>query len=137
MDKPEETPLNSAESINCDLSVAQQVEKLHRLTVYGRWLFVGCLWLTITPLCLWDLRSEIVLWRQYFTWVAVRYGLIFHPLSAFGLVFCVSVTAAVLTWQSRNILLGLPPQEKYRLEQQVYRIRQQGPSHPLWKWICR
>jgi hypothetical protein len=135
MDKPEEAPLNNAEFISCEPSVAQQVERLHRLTVYGRWIFVGCLWLTITPLCLWDLRAEIVLWQQYFTWVALRYGLIFHPLSAFGLAFCISVTAAVLTWQSRNILFGMPQQEKQRLEQQVYRIRQQGPSHPLWKWI--
>ncbi|MBD2663211.1 hypothetical protein B6N60_00775 [Richelia sinica FACHB-800] len=114
----------------------QQVQKLHQLTVYGRWLVVGCLWLIITPLALWDLRAEIVLWQQYFTWAAVRYGLISHRLSAIGISFCLGMTIAVLVWQSRNILFGLPPDEKQRLEQQVFRIRQQGPSHPLWKWIC-
>ncbi|MBD2439172.1 hypothetical protein [Nostoc sp. FACHB-110] len=120
-----------------DPSFAQQVQKLHQLTVYGRWLFVTFLWLTIVPFCLWDLRSEIALWQQYFTWVAVRYGLLYHPLSTLGLSFCIGMTVAVLVWQSRNILIGLPQQEKERLEKQVCRIRQQGPTHPLWKLICQ
>jgi hypothetical protein len=47
------------------------------------------------------------------------------------------MTLAVLIWQSRNILFGLPENEQRRLEQQVLRIREQGQSHPLWKWICR
>ncbi|BCL36435.1 hypothetical protein [Nostoc sp. MS1] len=120
---------------NKDPSLTQQVEKLHQLTVYGRWCFVGCLWLTVAPICLWNLRTEIALWQQYFTWVAVRYGLSAHLLSTMGLAFCIGMTAAVLVWQSRNILLGLPKQEQQRLEQQVFKIRQQGPTHPLWKWI--
>ncbi len=124
-------------SENSDVYFAQQVQKLHRLTVYSRWLFVACLWLFLAPLCLWELRGEIALWRQYFTWVAVRYGLFYHPLATLGLSFCIGMTVAVLVWQSRNIILGLPQQEKERLEQQVCRIRQQGPSHPLWKWVCQ
>ncbi|UKP00095.1 hypothetical protein [Nostoc sp. UHCC 0870] len=116
-------------------SLAQQVQKLHQLTVYGRWLFVGFLWLTIAPLCFWNLRSEIALWQQYFTWAAVRYGILSHPLSAIGLAFCIGMTTSVLVWQSRNILLGLPHQEQQRLEKQVFQIRQQGPTHPLWKWV--
>ncbi|MEC4885256.1 MAG: hypothetical protein SAL70_28635 [Scytonema sp. PMC 1070.18] len=115
----------------------QQVKSLHQLQVGARWLFVGFLWLTVAPLCLWDLQKEIELWRQYFTWVAVRYGLYYHPLATLGLSFCIGMTLAVLIWQSRNILMGLPEAEKQRLEQQLWRIRQQGPSHPLWKWICR
>ena len=122
-------------SIN-DPSFAQQVQKLHRLTVYGRWLFVSGLWLSIAPFSLWNLRAEIFLWRQYFTWVAVRYGLFFHPLATLGLAFCIGMTTATLVWQSRNILLGLPHKEKQRLEKQVFRIRQQGATHPLWKWVC-
>ncbi|HLP91105.1 MAG TPA: hypothetical protein VK184_21315 [Nostocaceae cyanobacterium] len=114
----------------------QQVQKLYKLTLYGRWLFVGCLWLTIGSLCLWDLRAEIALWKQYFTWVALRYGLLFHPLSTFGLSFCIAITIAVATWQIRNMTMGLPVEEKQRLENQVYRIRRQGPTHPLWKWVC-
>lgn len=121
---------------NSDLSFAQEVQRLHQLQVYGRWFFVSFLWLTVAPVCLWNLRAEIVLWRQYFTWVAVRYGLFYHPLATLGLAFCIGVTTAVLVWQSRNVLLGLPQQEKQRLEKQVFRIRQQGPSHPLWRWVC-
>lgn len=113
------------------------MQRLHRLTVYGRWLFCLFLWLTLAPICLWFLREEVVLWRQYFTWVAVRYGLISHPFSTIGLAFCIGMTAAVLVWQSRNILMGLPQQEQQRLEKQVCRIRQQGSSHPLWKWVCQ
>ncbi len=114
-----------------------QVQSLHQLQVGARWLFVGFLWLTVAPLCLWDLREEIELWRQYFTWVAIRYGLYYHPLATLGLSFCIGMTLAVLIWQSRNILMGLPEPEKKRLEQQLWRIRQQGPTHPLWKWVCR
>ncbi|MEB3148156.1 MAG: hypothetical protein VKL60_03945, partial [Sphaerospermopsis sp.] len=98
-------------------------------------LFVCCLWVIIAPVCLWNLRTEFTLWQQYFTWVAVRYGLMFHPLSTLGLAFCIGMTVSVLVWQSRNILIGLPQPEKQRLEQQVFKIRQQGPSHPLWKLI--
>jgi hypothetical protein len=46
------------------------------------------------------------------------------------------MTTGVLIWQSRNILLGIPEGEKQRLEKQVCRIRQQGQTHPLWKWVC-
>ncbi|WGV27814.1 hypothetical protein [Halotia branconii] len=137
MDQPEQPSIFSNNTENTDPSFAQQVQRLHQLTVYGRWLFVGCLWLTIAPLCLWDLRTEIALWQQYFTWVAVRYGLFYHPLSTLGLAFCIGMTVAVLVWQSRNILVGLPQPEKERLEKQVCRIRQQGVTHPLWKWICQ
>lgn len=137
MDQPEE-PLTTVPDLEkSDPSFAQQVQRLHQLTVYGRWLFVGCLWLTVAPVSLWGLRTEIALWEQYFTWIAVRFGLFYHPLPTFGLAFCLGMTAAVLVWQSRNILLGLPQQEKQRLEKQVYRIRQQGATHPLWKWVCR
>lgn len=126
---------NDLETTNLDPTFEKQVQRLHRLTVYGRWLFVGCLWLTVAPLSLWALRSEIALWRQYFTWTALRYGLYHHPVATFGLAFCIAMTTAVLVWQSRNILFGLPQRDRQRLQQQVQHIRQQGESHPLWKWI--
>ncbi|MBF2066269.1 MAG: hypothetical protein IGS39_17905 [Calothrix sp. C42_A2020_038] len=113
----------------------QQVQKLHRLTVYARWLFVGLLWILIAPICLWNLREEIYLWRQYFTWVAVRYALYFNPLATLGLAFCIGMTVAVLVWQSRNILFGLPKRDREHLEKLVFHIREQGTTHPLWKWI--
>jgi hypothetical protein len=114
-----------------------EVQRLHELTVYGRWFVVAFLWVTIGFLSLWGLRDEIALWLENFTWAAVRYGLIYHRLPAIGLGLCIGMTLAVLVWQSRNILLGLPRKERQRLEQQIHRIRQQGPSHPLWRLVCR
>lgn len=121
---------------NNDPFFAQQVQKLHQIQVYTRWLVVSLLWLTVGSASLWNLRAEIALLRQYFTWMAVRYGLYYHPVATLGLSFCIGMTTAVLVWQSRNILFGLPQQEKRQLEKQLFRIRQQGPSHPLWKWVC-
>jgi hypothetical protein len=45
------------------------------------------------------------------------------------------VTLGILVWQIRNWLFGLPKRERKRLEKAVLRIRQQGPSHPLWKFV--
>jgi hypothetical protein len=134
MQQPQEQSLPAVE---LDSTFKQQVQKLHQLIIYGRWLVVGCLWLSIGSLSLWGLRSEIALWQQYFTWVALRYGLYYNPLPTFGLAVCIGMTISVIAWQSRNMLLGLPPKEQKRLEQQVQQIRQQGTSHPLWKWICQ
>jgi hypothetical protein len=56
----------------------QQVQRLHRLTVWGRWLFVlGC-WLGIGSVSLSVLWDDIALMRQYFTWTALRYALAFN-----------------------------------------------------------
>jgi hypothetical protein len=118
-----------------DPQLVNQMQKLHQLTVYGRWFFVLLLWLSIAPWSLWSLRSEIFLGRDYFTWVLVRYAIVYNRLPIFALGFCVAMTTAVLVWQSRNILFGLPKAEKQRLQQQVIRISQQGQSHPLWKFI--
>ena len=133
MEQPQEQPLSSVE---LDPIFKQQVQKLYNLILYGRWLVVAFLWLSVGSLSLWGLRSEIALWLQYFTWVAVRFALYYNPLPTIGLTVCVVMTISVIVWQSRNILLGLPPQEQRRLEQQVQKIRQQGSTHPLWKWIC-
>jgi hypothetical protein len=129
-------PLFSAQ-IPGDSTFQQQVDRLHHLTVYGRWLFVGGLWLTLGSFSIWGLRYPIALIHEYFTWAAVYYGLHFHPIPAIGLSTCIAFTTAVLVWQSRNILLGLPKRDRARLERQVMRIRQQGSSHPLWKYVCR
>ena len=114
----------------------KQVERLHHITVLGRWLFAGLLWLTVAPLSLWGLRYPISLMLEYFTWASVFYGLYFNLIPAMGLFFCVAVTTSILVWQSRNILFGLPKRERQRLEQTVLRIRKQGVSHPLWKYVC-
>lgn len=115
----------------------EQVERLHRLTVYVRWILVGLAWAIVGSLSLWGLRYPISLMLEYFTWASVYYGLHFHLLPAFGLFFCIAFTTAVLIWQSRNILFGLPKSERKSLERQVLRIRQKGTAHPLWKYVCQ
>ncbi len=139
MDQPDAPPPQTAQTANSTLdpTFKAQVKRLHQLTVYGRWLLVSILWLTLGPWSLWGWRYEISLVRSHFTWAALRYGIIFNPLPAIGLTFCIGITVAVLVWHSRNVLLGIPRQEQKRLEQQVNRICQQGPSHPLWKWVCK
>lgn len=120
-----------------DVTFRQEVDRLHQLTVVGRWAVVIVLWLTVGTLSLWGLRYPISLMFDYFTWSAVRYGLAFHRLAAVGLGICVGTTVAVLLWQTRNILVGLPLRDKQKLKQQVWRIRQQGPGHPLWRFVCK
>lgn len=139
MDQPQGHSSQTTETATTDPhpTFAGQVQRLHRLTVYGRWLVVGILWMSVGSLSLWGLRYPISLWLEYFTWSAVRYGLFYNWLPTIGLSLCIGMTAAVLIWQSRNILLGMPADERRRLEQQVHQIRKQGPSHPLWKLVCQ
>ena len=112
-----------------------QVTKLYKLSIYGRWLFVAASWLTIGTYALWSLREEIAICLDYFTWAAVYYGLHFNFLPTLCLAFCIGVTASVLVWQSRNLIWGLPADEKQKLERQVKKIMAKGNKHPLWKWI--
>jgi hypothetical protein len=120
-----------------DATLAQQIQRLHQLTVYARWMIVSGLWLTIGSLSLWGLRYPISLAMENFTWAALRYGLVFDRLPAIGLATCIGATVAVLIWQSRNLLFGIPQREQQRLKHQVLQIRQQGAKHPLWKFICQ
>jgi hypothetical protein len=114
----------------------QILQRLHRLTVYGRWLAVLLAWLTVGSLSLWQLRFRIQLLMDSFTWVGVRYGLAYHQGATLGLSVCIGMTLAVLVWHSRNLLFGLAKEEQLRLQLQAERIRQQGPTHPLWRWVC-
>jgi hypothetical protein len=127
---------NNAEEIDKQ-RFRQEVERLHQLTVWGRWLFVGCSWLLIGSVSLWGLRSVIQLWLEYPTWAALYYGLAFNRLPSLGLSFCLGMTLAVLVWQSRNILFGRPKRQQRQLEDRVHKIRRQGSTHPLWHWVCR
>jgi hypothetical protein len=36
-----------------------QIDRLHGLTVYGRWLAIALLWLTVGAYSLWELRYPI------------------------------------------------------------------------------
>lgn len=136
MEHPEDQ-ITEIEPNDPDPTFKDQVHRLYRLTFYCRWLVVGILWLSVGSLSLWGLRYPISLMQEYFTWAAVRYGIEFHFLPAFGLAICIGMTLGVLVWHTRNVLFGLPQDEQRRLEQQVYKIRQQGSSHPLWKWVCK
>ncbi len=128
--------VNTAVNSSLDPIFLQRVERLHRLTVYGRWMFITVLWLTVGAASLWALRDSIQLMLDYFTWAALRYSLVFNPMPAFGLTLCVGMTVAVLIWQSRNLLFGLSPAETKRLERRVQKICLQGKSHPLWHFVC-
>lgn len=139
MEQPEDqiTEITEIEPTDLDPTFKDQVQRLYRLTFYGRWLFVGILWLSVGSFSLWGLRYPISLMQEYFTWAAVRYGIEFNFLPVLGLAICIGMTLGVLTWHTRNVLFGLPQEEQRRLEQQVYKIRQQGSSHPLWKLVCK
>jgi hypothetical protein len=114
----------------------EDLQRLLRLMTYGRWIVVLTLWLTVGLVSLWQLRYRIQLLIDSFTWVALRYGLAYHQGAALGLSLCLGMTIAVLAWHSRNLLFGLSKIEQIRLQQQAVRIRQQGPTHPLWRWVC-
>ena len=139
MEQPEDqiTEITEIEPTDLDPTFKDQVHRLYRLTFYGRWLVVGILWLSVGSVSLWGLRYPLSLMQEYFTWAAVRYGIEFNFLPALGLTICIATTLAVLIWHTRNVLFGLPQDEQRRLEQQVYKIRQQGSSHPLWKSVCK
>jgi hypothetical protein len=124
-------------TVELDPIFKNQMVNLYRLQVYGRWSVIGLLWLTVGAYSLWQLRYPISLIQEQFTWAAVKYGLIFQPLPAFGLCLCVGVMTGTLVWQSRNMLWGIPKKERQQLIKQVSEIRKQGDSHPLWKWVVR
>ena len=113
----------------------RDIERLHQLTVVARWLFVLLLWSSIGVWSLWSLREDIALWLDYFTWVAVFYSFTYNRLAAIGLGVCVGMTLGVMVWQSRNILRGLPAEERSRLERLAREIRDRGPKHPLWRFL--
>lgn len=130
-------PDHQSLEFQADPALQQAMDRLHQVTVVGRWLVVGVLWVSVGALSLWGLRYPISLIEEHFTWAAVRVGLAYNPVPAVGLGLCVGMTVSVLVWQSRNILVGLPSRERQRLAKQAVRIREQGSSHPLWKWVWK
>ena len=134
---PPEPPTTEEAEDALDPTFQTAMTRLYRVTVYGRWLLVSGLWLTVGVASLWGLRYPISLLQEHFTWSAVRYGLVDNTLAAIGLGICCGITLAVLFWQSRNILFGLPQTEQSHLKKTVAQIKQQGATHPLWKWVWR
>jgi hypothetical protein len=111
------------------------LERLHQLTVRWRWAVVVGLWLTIGALSLWGIRVNLWLMSQYFTWSALRYAFLFNRGSAIGIMICMVMTLSLLLRESQEILFGRSASEQERLHQQLVRIKQQGASHPLWRWL--
>ncbi|MFQ3615205.1 MAG: hypothetical protein SNJ57_00425 [Cyanobacteriota bacterium] len=130
-------PAAQPDSFPDDPGFQAEVDRLHQHLMTMRWWWLRLLWLTVVPLSLWHLRDEIALWRQYFTWTAVRYGLLYHPLAATGLILCASLTVSTLLWHSYALLFGIPADHRRRLSERVLEIRQRGPKHPLWRRVCR
>lgn len=121
-----------------DPILEQEVEKLHQLTVYGRWVLVAICWLTLVPWGLWEFRETISLCQDYCTWAAVRMGIEFNLLASFVLTFVIAITTSVLVWQSSHILRGgLSDKEKYYLAKKVKQIRQEGKKNIFWYWLMR
>jgi hypothetical protein len=120
-----------------DFYLQKRLKRLHLLNGYGRWLLVVVAWLMIAPIALWNLRDEISLLREHFTWVAVRYGLAYHLLPAVSLFFCLGLTISTLLWQVYYSVRGLSPRERIHLENQLKKIERLDPHHPLRKWIWK
>lgn len=118
-------------------SYPETLERLRAILLRRWWTVSGLLWLTVAPLSLWSLRSEIAQLRQYFTWSAVRIDLAYNRPAALGLGLCVGLTVALLLAESRYILWGMTKAERQQLQRLSDRIDAQGPSHPLWRQIHR
>lgn len=110
----------------------EPVHRLYRAQQQQRWRLVLLLWLAIVPLSLWGLRQTLGLLWEYFTWSALRYGLIYHPISALGLLVTVllTLTSTFAEWGVRR--WGYSGEEVRSLKRQVERIRAKGEKHPLW-----
>ena len=137
LNSPEPSASASDSELELDPVFKNQIDRLYALNIYGRWIAIGLLWLTIGVYSLWELRYPISLIQEDFTWAAVKYGLIAEPLPAFGLCLCVGMMTGTFVWQSRNIIWGISTDEHQRLIRQVAKIRKQGNSHPLWKWVVK
>jgi hypothetical protein len=130
-------PSESPREIELDPIFKNQIDNLYRLNVYSRWIVILLLWVTVGAYSLWELRYPISLIQEDFTWAAIKYGLAFNPIPGLGLCLCVGLMTGTLVWQSRNLIWGLPTDEKQQLIDRVARIRKQGSSHPLWKWVVK
>ena len=125
------------ETLQRDPAFTQAIDRLHRLNVIGRWLTLLILWLTVGGWSLWQLRKTWQILQDYFTWSAIRVGLMFHPIAAVGLGLCIGLTLSTLIGQSRNLIWGLPDYEQASLRGRVLKIQQQGRSHPLWNRVWK
>lgn len=126
---------DNIESTYTDIATEKAIEALRQHTLTTWWRLTVGVWLTIGPLTLWQLRSEISLLLDYFTWTSVYYGLKYNFLGSLGFFFCIGLASTLLIREIRHLTLGISDVERKRLENQLAQIRRQGPSHPLWSLI--
>ncbi|AFY74885.1 hypothetical protein Syn7502_02961 [Synechococcus sp. PCC 7502] len=112
-----------------------KIQRLRLVQIRLRWALVIFLWLTVGITSVWALRADIVLWLEYFTWLAVRVAIRDEPLPFMGLGVCVAMTLSTLMRQSWDILYGISPREYHSLGHQVKEIERKGAKHILWKWV--
>lgn len=113
----------------------QPVARLYAIQQRSRWRFVLAMWLILIPLSLWGLRETLSLLMDYFTWAALRYGLIYNRLSALGIFLTLILTVTSAITRLRFKLMGYSGEEIYRLRRQVQRIQTKGQKHPLWHTV--
>lgn len=128
-----DVPLPAAELD--ELTWQRAIERYSRLTLFLRWVVVADCWFFLGGWSLWQLRQGIALAWDDFTWAAIRYALIFHPLATLALAFCWGLTAAVLVRHSLILWGQRSPKELYRLRQKVAAIRDRGPKDWRWRWV--
>ncbi len=125
------------ESTYTNIATERAIEALRQHSLTTWWRLTVLVWLTIGPLTLWQLRSEISLLLDYFTWTSVYYGLKYNFWGAVGFFVCVGLAITLLIREIRHLTLGISPIERKRLENQLSQIRRQGSSHPLWSLVNR
>ncbi|MEM8614918.1 MAG: hypothetical protein AAGF93_23135 [Cyanobacteria bacterium P01_H01_bin.105] len=127
----------NVENGHTNIATERAIEALRQHTLTAWWRLTVGVWLTIGPLTLWQLRSEISLLLDYFTWTSVYYGLKYNFLGALGFFLCAGLATTLFVREIRHLTLGISPIERKRLENQLAKIRHQGASHPLWSLVNR
>lgn len=127
----------NVENGHTNIATERAIEALRQHTLTAWWRLTVGVWLTIGPLTLWQLRSEISLLLDYFTWTSVYYGLKYNFLGALGFFLCAGLATTLFVREIRHLTLGISPIERKRLENQLAKIRRQGASHPLWSLVNR
>lgn len=135
MTSPDRSKNSDSTATTAEQATEKAIEALRQQSITLWWKLTVVVWLTIGPLTLWQLRSEINLLLDYFTWTSVYYGLKYNFLGSLGFFLCVGLTITLLVREARHLVLGISPVERKRLEKQLARIRLQGASHPLWSLV--
>ncbi len=94
-------------------------------------------WLSLGGLSLWLVRDEIALLASYFTWVGLRYAIVYNRTAAIALSFCIGLTLAELIWFCRYVVWGLSPRQEQQIQAWLSEIRKRGDRHVLFPLLRR